>query len=285
MEDCSMSTRTIIALLSIALSLGARIGAAEAATATTGPAADGYVPTVVVTGANRGLGLVWARQYAARGWQVIATAREPARATELQALARNGGRIRIEALDATDPASVDAFAKRLGALPVDILVNNAGTIGEEPEQKLGQLDPARFDHYMRVNALSALLVTERLLPNLRAGRQKKVAGISARVASFAAYPRIHSGLYYYKASKVALNMILRNLAMDLQGEGIAVAALSPGVVNTYGTPDNHDAMSPEMRASMTDIDTSVAGMIKVLDGLTLEGSGRWYRFTGDVISW
>lgn len=280
-----MSTRTAIALLSIALALGARIGVAQAASATTGPAAGGYVPTVVVTGANRGLGLVWARQYAARGWQVIATVREPARATELQALARAGGRIRIEPLDATDPASVEGFAKRLGGLPVDILVNNAGTIGEEPEQKLGQLDPARFDHYMRVNALSALLVTERLLPNLRAGRHKKVAGISARVASFAAYPRIHSGLYYYKASKTALNMILRNLAMDLQGEGIAVVALSPGVVNTYGTPDNHDAMSPEMRASMTDIDTSVAGMIKVLDGLTLEGSGRWYRFTGDVISW
>ena len=99
----------------------------------------------------------------------------------------------------------------------------SGASGEEDEQRFGQLDAGKFDHYMRVNALSALLVTERLLPNLRQGRQKKVA----------------------------LNMILRNIAMDVQQDGIAVAALSPGVVNTCGTPDNHEAMSPEMRRSMS----------------------------------
>ncbi len=80
-------------------------------------------------------------------------------------------------------------------------------------------------------------------------------------------------------------MILRNLAMDLQSDGIAVMALSPGVVNTHGTETNHDAMSPEMRRSMTDIDTSVGGMIRVLDELTLEKSGAWYRFDGTPIDW
>ena len=80
-------------------------------------------------------------------------------------------------------------------------------------------------------------------------------------------------------------MILRNIAMDVQQDGIAVAVLSPGVVNTYGTPGNHEAMSPEMRRSMVDIDTSVAGMMKVMDGLTVEGSGRWYRFSGEVLEW
>jgi NAD(P)-dependent dehydrogenase (short-subunit alcohol dehydrogenase family) len=259
------------------------VGGPAAAQAATG--AGGTVPTVVVTGANRGLGLAWARKYSERGWNVIATARRPEEARELRALAQQAGRVRVEVLDATDPASVDAFGTRLAGVPVDILINNAGTIGEEDEQRLGQLDAGKFDQYMRVNALSALLVTERLLPNLRQGRQKKVAGISARVASFAAYPRIHSGLYYYKASKVALNMILRNIAMDVQQDGIAVAVLSPGVVNTYGTPDNHDAMSPEMRRSMVDIDTSVAGMMKVMDALTVERSGRWYRFSGEVLEW
>lgn len=242
-------------------------------------------PTVLVTGANRGLGLAWAQKYAERGWNVIATARQPAQASELQELAARTGRLQIELLDATDPESVDELAKRLAGQPLDVLVNNVGMLGDEPEQRLGTLEPDRFDTYMRVNALSALLVSERLLPNLRAGRQKKIVGISARVASFAAYPRIHSGLYYYKASKVALNMVLRNLALDLEKDGIVVVALSPGVVNTYGTPDNHDAMSPEMRASMTDIDSSVAGMIKVVDGLTMEGSGRWYRFDGQQIEW
>ena len=120
---------------------------------------------------------------------------------------------------------------------------------------------------------------ERLLPNVRASKQKKIAGISALVASFAAYPRIHRGLYYYKASKVALNMIMRNLALDTEADGIAVAVLSPGVVNTYGVP-----MAEDMRG-MVDIDTSVDGMIKVLDGLDVKGTGKWYRYTGDVIAW
>ena len=243
------------------------------------------VPTVLVTGANRGLGYAWTEKYAERGWNVIATARSTAVATALQELARKTGRVRIEMLDATDPKSVQQLSERLAGLPIDILINNVGMLGDEEEQRLGTLDAARFDDYMRVNALSALLVSEALLPNIRAGKQKKIAGISAVVASFAAYPRIHSGLYYYKASKVALNMILRNLAMDTRGDGIAVAVLSPGVVNTYGTEVNHDAMSPEMKRSMVDIDTSVGGMMKVMDGLTIEGSGVWYRFSGETISW
>lgn len=247
------------------------------------PAADSS--TVLVTGANRGLGLVWARQYADRGWQVIATARTPDAAAELLDLAKRTGRVRIEQLDATDATSVDELGKRLVGVPIDVLINNIGVLGDEDEQRLGTLDASRFDSYMRTNALSALLVTERLLPNIRAGKQKKIAGISAVVASFAVYPRIHSGLYYYKASKVALNMIMRNLAMDLAREGIAVAVLSPGVVNTYGTQMDRGAMSPEMRRSMVDIDTSVAGMIRVMDELTPEKSGRWYRYSGEVISW
>ena len=152
-------------------------------------------------------------------------------------------------------------------------------LGSEPEQQLGTLDASRFDTYMRVNALGALLVAERLLPNVRAGKQKKIAGISAVVASFAAYPRIHPGLYYYKASKAALNMLMRNLALDTERDGISVVVLSPGVVNTYGTK-----MAPDM-PGMVNIDTSVDGMMKVLDGLDVKGSGKWYRYNGEVIAW
>lgn len=241
--------------------------------------------TVLITGANRGLGLAWAQKYAARGWRVIATARRPEDAGALHDLASRTGLVRIEQLDITDSESIDALGQRLDGIPIDILVNNAGMLGDEGEQRLGSLDPDRFDAYMRVNALGALLVTQRLLPNIRASKQKKIAGISAQAASFAAYPRMHSGLYYYKASKAALNMILRNIAMDTRADGFSVAVLSPGVVNTSGPEPDVDAMSPEMRASMVDIDTSVAGMIKVLDELTLEGSGKWYRYDGSVIAW
>jgi len=236
-------------------------------------------PTVLITGANRGLGFAFTQKYVARGWNVIATARNPAAATDLKDLASKTSRLRIEQLDVTDPASVNALGERLGGTPIDILVNNAGMLGPEPEQQLGTLDASRFDTYMRVNAFGALLVSERLLPNVRSSKQKKIAGISAVVASFAAYPRIHRGLYYYKASKVALNMVMRNLALDTEADGISVAVLSPGVVNTYGVP-----MAEEMRG-MVDIDTSVNGMIKVLDGLDLRGTGKWYRYTGEVIAW
>ena len=236
-------------------------------------------PTVLITGANRGLGFAFAQKYAARGWNVIATARNPEAATDLKNLASKNSRVRIEQLDVTDPASVNALGQRLGSTPIDLLLNNAGMLGTEPEQQLGSIDPSRFDTYMRVNAFGALLVSERLLPNVRASKQKKIAGISAVVASFAAYPRIHRGLYYYKASKVALNMIMRNLALDTEADGVSVAVLSPGVVNTYGVP-----MAEDMRG-MVDIDTSVDGMIKVLDGLDLKGTGKWYRYTGEVIAW
>lgn len=236
-------------------------------------------PTVLITGANRGLGFAFAQQYAARGWNVIATARNPEAAAGLRELAVKTGRVRIEKLDATDPASVDSLGTRLAGIPIDLLLNNVGMLGTEPEQQLGSLDPAKFDSYMRVNALSALLVSQRLLANVKASKQKKIAGMSAAVASFAAYPRTHHGLYYYKASKVALNMIMRNIALDTAPDGVTVIVLSPGVVNTYGVP-----MDEKMRG-MVDIDTSIAGMIKVLDEVKPADTGKWYRYTGEVLGW
>ena len=254
----------------------------------TGPLsafAQDETSTVLVTGANRGLGFVWAKIYAERGWQVIATARKPEQATDLIDLAERTGRVRIEKLDVTEVDSINALGDRLTGVPIDILINNVGKLGDENGQRFGELDPEQFDNFMWVNAFGALLVTERLWDNILAGEQKKVAGISARVASFDVYPRIHHGLYHYKASKVALNMIMRNIALEGEAEGVSAVVLSPGVVNTYGTPMNTEGMSPEMQAAMVDIDTSVSGMINVMDELTLEGSGKWYRFNGDVIPW
>ena len=249
------------------------------------PISSAEAVTVVVTGANRGLGYVWAEKYAERGWQVIATARKPDQATDLIDLAERTGNVRIEQLDVTEVDSINAFGDRLEGLPIDILINNVGRLGEDEGQRFGEIDSEKLNDFMWVNAFSALLVTERLWENLLAGEQKKVAGISARVASFDVYPRIHHGLYHYKASKVALNMIMRNIALEGEADGVSAVVLSPGVVNTYGTPMDMEGMSPEMQAAMVDIDTSVGGMINVMDELNLEGSGKWYRFSGDVIPW
>lgn len=236
-------------------------------------------PTVLITGANRGLGLAWAEKYAARGWNVVTTARRPDAARALRSLAAAYPRVEVLPLDVTVIESIEALAGAIGDRPIDVIVNNAGMIGEEAGQRFRDLDPEQFDTFMRVNAMGPLLVTQRLLPNLLAGEQKKVAALSGRVSSFDVYPRIHPGLYYYKASKTALNMFVRNMAMDLKGEGVSAIVLSPGVVNTYGVP-----MSPSM-PGLVDIDTSVDGMIEVLDRLDVEGSGRWYRYDGAIIPW
>ncbi len=121
-------------------------------------------PTVLVAGANRGVGIVWAQKYAERGSNVVATARRPAQADALRSLAARTGRVRVETLGATDAAPVEALAERLADLPIDVLVNNAGMIGGEDEHKRGALDPELLDTYVRgAIALSALRVTERLL--------------------------------------------------------------------------------------------------------------------------
>ena len=224
---------------------------ADAASAQAVSGASGAVPTVVVTGANRGLGLAWARKYEERGWNVIATARRPQDASELRTLAQQSARVRIEELDATDPASVDAFGTRLAGVPVDVLIDNAGTIGEEDEQRFGQLDAGKFDHYMRVNALSALLVTERLLPNLRQGRQKKVA----------------------------LNMILRNLAVELgrSHPQAVVAGLHPGTVDTGLSAPFQKGVKPEKLFTAA---YSAERLLAVVDGLTPADSGGVFAWDG-----
>ncbi len=247
-----------------------------AASMTPGFADD--TATVLITGGNRGLGFTFTEKYAAQGWNVIATARRPAQAVALQQLAAENARVRIEQLDITDPASVDALGIRLKGVAIDVLLNNAGMIGDEPEQQLGSINPDRFDIFMRTNALGALLVSERLLSNVRASDQKKIVAISALAASFAQHPRIHHGLYFYKASKVALNMIMRNLAMDTAGDGILVSVLSPGVVDTAGN------RMPDM-PGLVDIDTSINGMMQVIAELTPEQSGQWLRYTGKQIDW
>lgn len=241
--------------------------------------------TVLITGANRGLGFAWAEKYVERGWNVIATARRPEAAKGLREIAARTGRVRVEQLDVTQPESIDALGARLDGVPIDVLINNVGKLGGEEGQKFGELDPSMANDFMWVNAIGALLVTECLWENILAGQHKKVAGISAVVASFDVYPRIHHGLYFYKASKVALNMIMRNIALEGESVGISVAVLSPGVVHTSGEAMDPDAMSPQMRRAMVDIDTSVDGMIDVIDNLTMEGSGKWYRYNGEIIPW
>ena len=240
--------------------------------------AEATKPTVLITGANRGLGFEFVRQYAARGWSVIATTRDPAKATELNALAAKNPAIVVEQMDVMDHPSVDALAARLKGRPIDVLLNNAGVFGNPGEFMLGRIKYSEFDAFFRTNALGPLKVTETLLPNVKAGSLKKVVAVSSLAGSFAAKGGSMPGHYFYKGSKAALNMFIVTLASDLKKDGIIVTALSPGQVDTRG-----GAMAG--MPGLTEIDQSIAGMIKVIDGLTPDQSGTWIRFTGETAPW
>lgn len=250
-------------------------------------AQQGAAPTVVITGANRGIGLEFARQYAARGWNVIATARRPDSGDDLGKLAAANPRVKVEQVDVADVASVDAFAARLKGVSVDVLVNNAGVFGETKDVmggkfSLGTIDFSQFDKFFRTNALGPLKVTEALLPNLRAGQQKKVLAVTSLAGSFdytLSTPQM-PGHYFYKGSKAALDMFILTMANDTKKEGLIVAALSPGQVDTRNAGLKKMGMP-----GIVEIDQSVGGMIKVIDGLQAKDSGGYFRWSGEPTKW
>lgn len=224
------------------------------------------MPTVLVTGANRGIGLEFVRQYATDGWRVVATCRRPEAADELNALG-----VEVHRLDVADFSAVDALARSLAGQAVDLLVNNAGLYGER--QALGGIDYAGWEQVLRVNALAPLKMVEAFLPHLDAGTGKRIACLSSKMGSMA--ENSSGGAYVYRSSKAALNAVVKSLALDLRGRGIAVAALHPGWVRTaMGGP-----------GALIGPAESVAGMRRVIDGLTIEGSGHFYAYDGTEVPW
>jgi NAD(P)-dependent dehydrogenase (short-subunit alcohol dehydrogenase family) len=223
----------------------------------------------VVTGANRGIGLEFVRQLTARGEQVDATVRDLADAGELQALGRPGVRLRIHRLDVADDASVDALATQLPDDPVDVLINNAGVSGLKGGEPI---DPADILRVLNVNSVGTLRVTRALLSRLREGRGKKIVNLTSVLGSIA---ESTGGRYAYRMSKTALNMATKLLAEDLRAEGFRTVALHPGWVQTR-MGGSAAPVPPEQ---------SVAGMLRIIDGLTAEQSGHTFDFQGRAIPW
>jgi NAD(P)-dependent dehydrogenase (short-subunit alcohol dehydrogenase family) len=225
--------------------------------------------TVLITGANRGLGLEFAKQYHAAGWTVIATAREPAAAADLKSL---GSSVTIESLDVADAKSVDALAQRLKDHPIDLLINNAGVSGNGGG-KLQDVKPQDYAHVMEVNAIGPMRVTRALLANLRAGAGRTVVSISSGLGSIEM--NTGGGYYGYRESKAALNMFMRTIAAELRSEGFICIAMSPGWVKTdMGGPNAE--LTPEQ---------SIAGMRKVIDALKPEDSGKFWSHKGTTVPW
>ncbi len=238
---------------------------------TQSPPADATKRTVLITGANRGIGLEFSRQYRAAGWNVIATAREPAAAKELIAL---GEGVRIEKLDVTLAESIAALAKSLEKQPIDLLINNAGLgVGLDGGPRLPDLKMDEFEKVMRTNAFGPVRVTQALLPNLRAGKGKMIVGISSGLGSIAGNKQ--GGFYGYRESKAALDMFMRSIAAELKGEGFICIAMVPGWVKTdMGGPDAQ--LTPE---------ESVKGMRSVLAGLQPKDTGKLWGYDGANVPW
>ena len=236
--------------------------------------------TVLVTGANRGIGFEFVRQYAQKGWHVIAGVRDPDRCDELRALASGNDAIDIEKLDVASVASIDALAARLAGQPIDVLINNAGIFGDFADQSFGAIDFGQFDAFMRTNALGPLKMCEAFVPHVRAGRGRKMISITSQAGSFGLDSGGLPGMYFYKSSKAAQNMIMQNVAKDLKIHGIMVGILSPGMVNTAGE------IPPERRfPGLIEPPESIAGMIDVIDRLTIDQTGSFLRYTGEPQPW
>jgi len=220
---------------------------------------------VLITGANRGIGLELATQLARRGDRVIATCRQPAAAEELAALD-----LRVEPLDVGDPASVAELAARIDG-KVDVLINNAG-IGVRGGA-LGELDYERFERFFAINTLGMLRVTEALLPQLRRGERRVIANMTSRMGSIA--DNTSGGAYEYRATKAGMNMVNRSLSVDLQPEGFICLVLHPGWVQT--------AMGGA--SAPLPVADSAAGLLRIIDAADAEYNGGFYDYSGQSLPW
>jgi NAD(P)-dependent dehydrogenase (short-subunit alcohol dehydrogenase family) len=229
--------------------------------------------TLLVTGANRGLGLEFVRQYAAAGWRVHACCRNPDAAADLRRLADDSdGRVLVHALDVTDFARIDALAAELDDQPIDILLNNAGVYGPN-EMDLGHLDYKAWDDVFRVNVLAPIKLAEAFVEHVARSPRRLIACLSSQMGSIG---RNGGGRHYlYRSTKAALNAAVRSLAIDLMPRGVTAVVLHPGWVRTDMGGADAD-MSPEQ---------SVRDVRALLERLTIVDSGKFLDHDGSVIPW
>ena len=233
-------------------------------------------PTVLITGSNRGIGLEFAKQYAEKGWKVIATARTPEKAGDLKHLAKIHPKLVIEQLDVADESSIAALAKKYQGKPIDVLINNAGILGDPSVQKVGQFDYKELDTVMAVNLLGPLRVSEAFVDNVAASEQKKIICMSSGLGSMV-ISQLAPDLYFYKISKAGMNIAMGSLAADLRKRDIIVLRLAPGMVNTRILEQSG------MGGKGIEPHESVAGMIGVIEKVTPEMTNQVYIYNGKTL--
>jgi NAD(P)-dependent dehydrogenase (short-subunit alcohol dehydrogenase family) len=221
--------------------------------------------TVLITGSDRGLGLEFARQYAARGDTVIATCRHPEKATQLKKLAADKKNVTVETLDVSDDANLRALAAKYRGKPIDVLINNAGVLGSHDDQTLGTFSRKAFQEVMDVNAFAPLAVSEAFRDNVIASKEKKILAVTSGAGSISVAGGMPKGPYFYRMSKAALNMGMQALGADLRSRGVAVAVVSPGATDTDMLIAFTTDYGIKFRSNTPT--QSVTGMIEVIDKL------------------
>lgn len=231
--------------------------------------------TILITGANRGIGLELARQYAADGWRVRACCRHPEKAAALNALAaQHPDTIQIHELDVSDLAQIDALAKTLSLEAIDVLVNNAGIYPDEDfAGGFGHTNYLKWMQAFQVNTMAPLKMAEAFALNVARSERKIIATISSKMGSVA--DNTSGGAYLYRSSKCAVNMVVKSLALDLKEQGIIAVAFNPGwVLTDMGGPN-----------AMITTEQSVSGLRKVIEKLSQADSGKFFNYDGAEIAW
>ena len=229
--------------------------------------------TVLVTGSNRGIGLEFCKQYAADGWQVIACSRSPEHAGTLNKLAAaHPDRVKVHALDVGNHAQIDELAQSLHGESIDLLINNAGTYTRSPAV-FQDSDYQAWMQAFRINTMAPLKMAQAFAAQIAKSKKKTIVTISSKMGSLA--DNTSGGSTIYRSSKAAVNMVVKTLAVDLRPEGITSVTFHPGWVKT-------DMGGPHALITPTE---SVAGMRKVINGLTPADSGKFLAYDGQIVPW
>jgi NAD(P)-dependent dehydrogenase (short-subunit alcohol dehydrogenase family) len=234
---------------------------------------DNIMATILITGASRGLGLEFCRQYAGAGWKVLACCRDPDGASALRELSARHPAVSVHRLDLERFGHIDALARELAGEPIDILLNNAGIYGDSGRNRLGAMDYELWAKVLRINTLAPVKMSEALLPQIQRGSRRLIVAVTSLMGSMA--DNTSGGAIMYRSAKAALNAAMKSLSIDLRSQGIGVLLLHPGWVRTdMGGPN-----------APTPPEESVAGMRRVIEAFTPGDSGRFLNFRGEELPW
>jgi NAD(P)-dependent dehydrogenase (short-subunit alcohol dehydrogenase family) len=233
---------------------------------------ENAMPIALITGANRGLGFEFARQYLADGWNVYAACRDPDSASELRRLSDAGHKLQILALDVTDPASIKAAASELDGKAIDLLLNNAGVMGARG-QTIGNIDYAAWAKVLDANTMGPMRVSEAFVDHVARSERKLIVTLTSGMGSLA--DNTSGGSIAYRSSKAAVNMVMRSLAIDLAPRGITCVVVNPGWVQTDMGGTN---------ATLTRAE-SVTALRRLIETLGPAQSGKFFNYDGREYAW